>query len=456
MKQVIFFLLLLFSLSLSAQSIITGYHSSSFILQSSSNASAFPQTKFVFGFPGLSNINISAALPMSLNDVLEKGLDDSLRINIPSISSSLTNYNLVSTSFRNQLIHFGLKLGAKKNVFVYVGDEIVVEGGLQFSDDFIKYFTIGNANFINQQMSFNSQKIEFTAYNSFYVGTSLKLNDDFVVGARIKVLNGISNLHTRKLNFGFYTDSNASAVYATTITSDVLIHTSGQGALTDSIEFDPMKNLGLALDLGMSYKFSDDLSASFALNDLGSINWHQSNNTSYTSDGELEFELVGLTQSSADPEDLDAQLETILDSLTNFIEIQEASGSYRTKLNPNLFLGVSYSLSSSHSFSFLYNRKKYIDKSLKIFSIGYQYKLREKFELLTSCQIIDGVSSLASGFVWSPGPLQLHLIFDNILMADIFDAKNFFIQMGLSFHFDLNNDNSNKKTYLYLNKLSRF
>ena len=438
MKKYIVLLLTLFSWSLSAQNIITGYHSKAFTLQSSSNASAFPEANYVLGFPGLSSLSFGIQTPLSLNESLIKGDDDSLRVSLPLISSNLSDLNLFSLSFREQLIHFGMKVGAKKNIYIYIGDELIVDAGTQFSDKFMNYFSKGNAQFLNQQMNFVSQKIDFTSYNSFYIGSAVKVNEKLEVGARIKFLNGIANVTSNKLNLGFYTDSTTSPIYTTTLTSDVLIQTSGQGAVSDTLEFDPSKNTGFAFDIGASYKFSEQLSASFALNDIGSINWESSNNKLYSTEGLKEFVFSGLTQTSYGAEDLELQMEEIVDSLMNTIEPKELSGAYKTTLNPNLFLGVSYDLSSKHNFSGLYHRKKRIDKSINIFSLGYQFNLGSTFQILASGQIMDGVNTIGSGFVWTPGPVQMHLIVDNILMADVFDFKRAFIQMGLSFHFGRN------------------
>ncbi|MCS5664098.1 MAG: hypothetical protein NZ604_07420, partial [Flavobacteriales bacterium] len=74
---------------LNAQNIHTGYYSNAFILQSASNPAAFPEANTVVGFPGLSNLNYGLQWPFSLNEVFQKGLDDSLRINLPSIISNM-------------------------------------------------------------------------------------------------------------------------------------------------------------------------------------------------------------------------------------------------------------------------------------------------------------------------------------------------------------------------------
>ena len=132
---------------------------------------------------------------------------------------------------------------------------------------------------------------------------------------------------------------------------------------------------------------------------------------------------------------MQAQIENLTDSLLNKMQPHESFGEYSTKLRPSLYTGLSYELDDKHIFSALYNRKKVIDKSINAFSLGYQFQLSKSIQLLASCQTIAGVGAIGTGFVWNPGLLQMHFVLDNILVADVFDAKNFFLQMGLSFHF---------------------
>ena len=81
------------------------------------------------------------------------------------------------------------------------------------------------------------------------------------------------------------------------------------------------------------------------------------------------------------------------------------------------------------------NRRKIIDKSINALSLGYQFQVVKSLEFLTSLSRLPGNTMLASGIVWSPGPVQLHVLVDNIMFANVFDSKNFFFQFGLNFHF---------------------
>jgi len=95
-------------------------------------------------------------------------------------------------------------------------------------------------------------------------------------------------------------------------------------------------------------------------------------------------------------------------------------------------------LNDQHSFSFLFNSKKKFDTQFNVYSFGYQFQMAESFQLLTSYQNLSGISNIGAGFVWSPGPLQIHMILENILVADVFDAKNLSVQMGLILNFGRN------------------
>ena len=194
MRKYIFVLLSIVTLSLSAQNIHSGYHSNAFILNSNSNPAAFPEAKVVIGFPALSHFSLGLQSPLSLNELYEKGEDDSLRLNIPSVPSFLGEKDALLLNARNQLFYLGFKVGKKKNIFAYLGDEIVADVGLKLSANLFDYLTQGNAQFLNRQLNFNDQRADVSIYNSFYIGVSSAINDKLNVGSRIKLLNGIATV----------------------------------------------------------------------------------------------------------------------------------------------------------------------------------------------------------------------------------------------------------------------
>lgn len=435
MRKYIFVIISIFSLSLNAQNIYSGYHSNAFILNSNSNPASFPEAKTIIGFPALSHFSLGLQSPLSFNELFEKGEDDSLRLNIPSVPSFLGNEDVLLLNARNQLFYLGFKVGKKKKIFVYIGDEIVADLGLKLSSNIVNYLTHGNAQFLNRQMNFKDERIGMSVYNSFYIGASTSITDKLNIGTRIKSLNGISNVFTESLNLNLYTDSTSLPIFQSTILADFDILTSG---LTSSL--DPLLNSGFAIDFGASYKYNKKFEFSVALNDLGSINWATENNEFYSTEGESEFVIDGLTESSTTDDNLDVQLEEILDSLVTIVRPIKTTGSYNTKLNPSVFIGVAYTLNKRHSFSLLFHSRKNLDSFLNVINLGYQFQVAESLELLGSYQNFNGLSNVGTGFVWSPGVFQIHLILDNILASDLFDAKNLFLQLGFSLQFGKNHN----------------
>ena len=415
---------------LSAQNIHSGYHSNAFILNSNSNPASFPEANVVIGFPALSHFSLGLQSPLSLNELYKKGEDDSLRLNIPSIPSFLDDKDALLLNARNQLFYLGFKVGKKKNIFAYLGDEIVADLGLNLSANLFDYLTQGNVQFLNRQMNFKDERLHVSVYNSFYIGASSAITDKLNIGSRIKLLNGIANVITENLNLSLYSDSTSIPIFQTTMLADFNIMTSGLSSSSD-----PLLNYGFAVDIGASYKYNKKFEFSLAINDLGSINWAEENNQFYTTEGEAEFVIDGLIQSSSGDENLEAQLEEILDSLITTMEPITTTGYYKTKLNSSVFLGVAYTLNKQHSFSILFHTRKNLDSRLNVFNLGYQYQVAESLQLLTSYQNFNGLSNLGTGFVWSPGALQMYLILDNILAADLFDAKSLFLQLGFSLQF---------------------
>lgn len=427
MKKYIFLLAAFIYTGVNAQNIHTGYHSEAFLLQSSSNAASMPKSNFVFGLGGLSSISTNLQLPLSLNEVFEKNQKDSLQVNFPSLISNLEDHDAFYFDGRLNLLHLGFKLGNDKNVFVYFGDEIVMDFNATISGGIFDYLTKGNAYFLDQKVNFDKERFDAVAYNSFYLGAAVAVDERLKLGLRLKYLTGIANLHTDNFHLGLQT---SSEFYQTTIYSDMMIKTSGIGDSSN-----PISNSGFAIDLGAIYQATEDLELSVALNDIGSINWAEENNDYFTTGGLKDFELKGVEQSSGDDDDdLDGKMDEISDSLSAIFELNELSGSYNTKLKSNLFLGAKYQLTDRHSFSFLLHSKKHPSIRVNTLVAGYQLQLGKALQLLASYKNFNGISNVGGGIVWSPGPIQFHMIMDNALL-DVFDLKNLGLQMGLVFRF---------------------
>ena len=100
----------------------------------------------------------------------------------PSIVSNLDDQDAFNFTGRINLLNFGFKVGYDKNVFIYFGDEVVVDVNANISSDIFEYLTKGNAAFLDRQMSFDEERVDAISYNSFYLGSAVQVSDELSLG----------------------------------------------------------------------------------------------------------------------------------------------------------------------------------------------------------------------------------------------------------------------------------
>ena len=67
--------------------------------------------------------------------------------------------------------------------------------------------TKGNAYFLDQKVNFDKERFDAVAYNSFYLGAAVDIDERLKLGLRLKYLTGIANLHTDNFHLGLETSS---------------------------------------------------------------------------------------------------------------------------------------------------------------------------------------------------------------------------------------------------------
>jgi hypothetical protein len=199
--------------------------------------------------------------------------------------------------------------------------------------------------------------VNATAWNSIGLSGSKELYDGFRLGARIKYLNGMANLNTRKSEIELNTISDpitleAMVHYKINSTLPVILGYSSNG-LVSSIDFGPAThnlvgnyifngNRGLAVDGGVVYDLDEVTQVTASFTDLGFI-WWRNNVNNFTGDGEFVFKGIDLDQYFDDPNQGDL-LEALQDSLLNSFHASSASNGYVTMLPLNIYGGITREL----------------------------------------------------------------------------------------------------------------
>ena len=113
----------------------------------------------------------------------------------------------------------------------------------------------GNAAFIDKTVDLSGTALRLTEYQEFGFGMAREINETLVMGAKIKLLSGLINASSTVSTLSLYT---APSTYELTGNSDIVIKTSAPTEEINQLnQLFSFKNLGLALDLGATYKLND-------------------------------------------------------------------------------------------------------------------------------------------------------------------------------------------------------
>jgi len=247
----------------------------------------------------------------------------------------------------------------------YYLNNIILKGGynqknylqLSYPKAFYSVMADGNAQFIGQNISLDPHA-EITSLHEFYGGFSIQFSK-LSLGANLKYLSGISNLHTENNRLELETSDD---VYQLQLNTNIELQTSGvltYNSIDDVLlEFNRagfsglfIGNYGYGLDLGVDYNFSKDSRIFASLQNLGSIKWDL-RGTSYTSTGEKSYDGIDVI----DYIGID-DTASFRDSIESLLEVVESDLDYNVNTPPNLIVGIQYYLGNGIDVGALINSR---------------------------------------------------------------------------------------------------
>ena len=415
MRIKLFFLVvfMLFSLTINGQvynlidnpSFSTGFTSA----QPGALEEAYPY-RFKLFLPSLA-IGFSQNGP-SLYDLIKQDSNGDYFLNF-SQDENLEDENPYRAS--TMLTTFGFSYNLKNWNFS-VGHSARIIGNLNLPKDTYTLLREGNASFIGQEVSVGVA-LQGTSFNQYALGVSYG-SSAARVGVRVKLLTGSQDVSTEEYGVRLFTDDD---IYQLRFTNNYIINTSSLftfGDLDDySFDFDRnlvntlfTKNIGIGLDIGMSFKISDESMVAVSVYDIGEINWND-DVTNYRSKGGFSFEGLDI----ADYIGNESVVE-LRDSILNLLKFDETQESYSSKLplqfnisllhhlNDNVDLDAAFNLASFNGFSY-YN-----------FRLGGQYKINKLARVGVSYSYNQHeLINLGLSGVFMVGPVQLFARTDNLL-----------------------------------------
>ena len=434
-----------------------------------------PQARVNIGFPGLSSIYLNhyntVFTPKDLFSV--DGSTTTLRVD--HLKKMWKKKNDISLSAKIDLLHFGFQFKKKNYISFNITENAFAR--VTLPGDLLRFPFTGNANFDELKdgtLDFSGLGIELNHYREYALGFQREWSDKLSVGAKIKYLYGMENVHTKKSNMTWKTDQET---YDWTLKGEFAANTSGIYSFTDSIDGNneienedykayalKRKNRGLAFDLGATYDVNEKLTVGASVVDLGFIRWKNDNKNIVTNKGEFVFAGVDFTDAtlvadSVRQDTIDAIFENLQKDVEDAFTATNNTDAYTTSLLTRFYLSAGYKLYEAKKHSgkagALVHGEFFRGRVRPSLTLSYTQTLGRMLQASLSYSMSNrDYRNLGVGMSLNFGSLQFYVVTDNIMASKLaklktspsddgvvypYSAKNVHVRTGINFTFGRKN-----------------
>ncbi len=304
---------------------------------------AFAPTRSYFSLPAIGGVSISTRSNLGQGNFFfpyENGLTTFMSSNVSSeeFLSGLKETNYLGADMSLNL--FSIGVWGKKG---FTSAELTIKAGMSATLPY-EFFNFVKDPGTQGYYDIQDFNLGATGYAELSIGHAHAINDNISVGGKLKFLTGIANVDLQLQSVQVTTGEEAWSLKSSGAYYYTVPETSeGVSSVVSSL------NYGFAVDLGVEYKFDGllkGLNLSFAVSDLGFINWK--NNTLYAANNVDIWEFAGFDEISFDDEsenDIGTQFNALIDELGELELFQDAVSSKKSSfLDFCLRLGAEYEL----------------------------------------------------------------------------------------------------------------
>lgn len=364
------------------------------------NPGRLPKVKGYLQLPGLSGIGVGVGNnSFGLEELGLKISDFDPGISLDTLLAKANDDNRLGLDGSVQLFGLGFS-AANGKVFIGLGvrERIEARGSLPRSV-FVLSDDISRENFVPGKVyDFSNLDFSLLHYRSIGLGVGIKITSRLSAGARFNYLMGQENLWT--VNNGFRLNAVGDrSVF--NIDGGFDVYSAGLIRLADGPDISQLLgsgNSGMAVDLGVNYRYSNKWSFSASVLDLGSIRW------------KTDVAGIRFTETVGDPID---QLEESVSEMAD--GGLESDVVYTTPLPLKVYLGGQYHLTSQTSLGLLYNARVIQGATDNALSFSFSTFLRNWIGLSLNASAYNRrFFNLGAGLSLNLGPLQVFAVSDNI------------------------------------------
>lgn len=271
------------------------------------NPGADVKFKWFFGVPLLSGVSVNAgstgfdAYSLFAND----GLDFNAKVR--NVIASVDRNDYLTANQQLEVFTGGLRIGGEESkTYLTFGMYQELDLFAYVPKDPAVLAVYGNKDYIGKKFNLSDLSAKGELLSVFHVGFNKEINKKLILGVRGKIYSSIYNATSVDNSGYFYTFQGTDLIYNQEIQSDIQLNTSGAAKyLDENYEGDwetdvrkdiPKKaflggNLGLGMDVGLTYYPKENLQLTASLVDLGFIN-HSKDVVNYTLKGNYSFKGV--------------------------------------------------------------------------------------------------------------------------------------------------------------------
>jgi len=397
--------------------------------------------KLFIGLPALSSIHMHASNSgFTANQLLNKA-PDGYTLDADRVLTKLATKNIATSEVHTTILAVGLQKDDYYYTFTIQEKDNLAS---LYSRDLVAFALKGNTPYEGQWIDLKGTGVFYNHVREYAIGVSKVKNNALTVGIKAKLLFGKLNLTTgssdirmytqeNTLDLAFETDAgfNSSLPYSMSVEGNGTYRFNHYYSSTfGSFAFN-RKNPGLAFDLGFIYQYSNKLTFSGSLLDLGMI-WYRSNLTNYSMKGDYLY-----TGPGADSMISDRFLSDVFDALNANVNSELSYHSYVYFLDPRLYLGATYKLNDNFDANLLlYNRFLPVKIQTSVTASLISRPLENMEASLSWSYMNRSISNVGIGIGYGRSPVQVYLVSDNILgFFWPMSAKNVNVRFGVNLHF---------------------
>ena len=391
---------------------------------------AFRPTEHIWlALPAIGGIKINGAnTGFSWSDVIRNGSGlqaDSLQADLDRLSNSLQDNNLLAAEASVQILGFGFRAG-QACISLDVNHRMKAKMNYPKSLLDLRYGNWDYEKDIPINHSLSDLFINSINYTEIALGMSYPVIENIIIGARLKYLMGVANVHSERFNLGMETLTDGSI----RINSDAAFRASfpllvehdekgyvksiGRNGDVNVKELFLSDNTGFGFDLGLTWQVIDNLTIGTAVNDIGFIKW-KSNTQQFYSKGTFEYTGIDVSDELTGNENSGNNTDTLVEDFENTFKVKSDEGSYKTGLMGSFNVTADYQ--PKHWLNLGAVSKNYFvdDKWIPetTFAVG-MHPGKALSSVLTYSLMKNAPANFGAGLALTAGGIQIYMASDNL------------------------------------------